>query len=76
MAIHKKKKPTIKELSRVIGGMMVQLEQLVQHMYNGDKALDEYVKFKGDKEAFMKYLEEEYKEKKEDDKDNEETEDK
>ena len=69
----KKKKPTIKELSGMIGALMVQLEQIKAHVFNGDKALDEYIKMKGDKEDFVKYLEENYKE---DDTDNEKTEDK
>ncbi len=69
----KKKKPTIKELAGMIGAFMVQLEQLKAHVFNGDKALDEYIKMKGDKEDFVKYLEENYKE---DDTDNKKTEDK
>jgi hypothetical protein len=73
MAINKKKKPTAKELIGTIAAIAVQLEQLKHHVFNGDKALDEYMKMKGDKEAFVKYLEENYKD---NDQDNKETKDK
>jgi hypothetical protein len=73
MAINKKKKPTTKELIGTIAAIAVQLEQLKHHVFNGDKALDEYMKMKGDKEAFVKYLEENYKD---NDQDNKETKDK
>tara|TARA_A100001391_G_C5015674_1_gene264375 strand:+ start:885 stop:1106 length:222 start_codon:yes stop_codon:yes gene_type:complete len=73
MAINKKKKPTAKELISTMAAIAVQLEQLKQHVFNGDKALDEYMKMKGDKEAFIKYLEENYKD---NDQDNKETKDK
>tara|TARA_A100001515_G_C4406443_1_gene155616 strand:+ start:86 stop:307 length:222 start_codon:yes stop_codon:yes gene_type:complete len=73
MAINKKKKPTAKELISTMAAIAVQLEQLKQHVFNGDKALDEYMKMKGDKEAFIKYLEENYKD---NDQNNKETKDK
>tara|TARA_R100000353_G_scaffold175943_1_gene147875 strand:- start:1842 stop:2063 length:222 start_codon:yes stop_codon:yes gene_type:complete len=73
MAINKKKKPTAKELISTMAAIAVQLEQLKQHVFNGDRALDEYMKMKGDKEAFIKYLEENYKD---NDQDNKETKDK
>ena len=73
MAINKKKKPTAKELISTMAAIAVQLEQLKQHVFNGDKALDEYMKMKGDKEAFIKYLEENYKD---NDQDNKKTKDK
>ena len=41
-----------------------------QHVFNGDRALDEYMKMKGDKEAFVKYLEENYKDNDQDNKEN------
>jgi len=75
MAIPKKKKPTLKHVLRDVGNLMFQLEQLRMHVFNGDRALDEYVKMKGDKEDFVKFLEKNYKEP-EDDKDNEETKEK
>ena len=65
------KKPTIKEIAGMIGALMVQLEQLKLQVYNGDKALDEYMDMKGDKEDFIKFLEKKYPL---DDKDNEKTE--
>ena len=71
--IQKKKKPTTKEIVQMIAGVMVQLEQLKAHVFNGDKALDEYIQMKGEKEAFVKFLEKKYKE---DDKDPEKAEDK
>mgnify|MGYP001475480585 FL=1 len=73
MAINKKKKPTAKELISTMAAIAVQLEQLKQHVFNGDRALDEYMKMKGDKDAFVKYLEENYKD---NDQDNKETKDK
>ena len=71
MAIKKKKKPTNKEMMQMISGMALQLEQLKHHVFQGDKALDEYMKMKGDKENFIKFLEENYNK---DDKDKKETE--
>tara|TARA_R100000234_G_C4944422_1_gene154407 strand:- start:192 stop:320 length:129 start_codon:yes stop_codon:yes gene_type:complete len=41
--IQKKKKPTLKELIVAIAGLTLQVEQLKQHVFNGDKALDEYI---------------------------------
>lgn len=55
----------------MIGALVMQLEQLKAHVFNGDKALDEYIKMKDDKENFVKYLEKNYSE---DDKDKEKTE--
>ena len=66
-----KKKPSIKELAGMIGALMIQLEQLKLQVFNGDKALDEYMDMKGDKEEFIKFLEKKYPL---DDKDNEKTE--
>lgn len=72
MAMPKNKnKPTIKQLAGMIGALVMQLEQLKLHVFNGDKALDEYIKMKDDKEEFVKYLEKNYSE---DDKDKEKTE--
>ena len=73
MAINKKKKPTAKEMISTMAAIAVQLEQLKQHVFNGDKALDEYMKMKGDKDDFVKYLEENYKD---NDQDKKETKDK
>tara|TARA_R100000742_G_C4204512_1_gene32659 strand:- start:288 stop:509 length:222 start_codon:yes stop_codon:yes gene_type:complete len=69
----KKKKPTVKELSNMIGAIMMQIEGLKMQVFNGDKALDEYMDMHGDKEDFIKFLEKKYPI---DDKDNEKTEDK
>ena len=73
MAINKKKKPTAKEMISTMAAIAVQLEQLKQHVFNGDRALDEYMKMKGDKEDFIKYLEKNYKD---NDQDKKETKDK
>ena len=75
MAIPKKSKPGIKQVVKDLGNVVFQLEQLRMHVFNGDRALDEYMKMKDDKEDFQKYLEEKYKPE-EDDKDNKETKDK
>ena len=53
--------------------ILVRIEQLRLQIYNGDLALDEYMKMKDDKEAFIKYLEEKYPK---DDKDKEKTKEK
>ena len=76
MAINKKKRPTTRELIGTIAAIAVQLEQLKHHVFNGDKALDEYMKMKGDKDDFIKYLEKNYKEPEKDDQDNKKTKDK
>ena len=68
-----KKKPTTKELMGMLTGVAIQLEQLKMQVYNGDKALDEYMDMKGDKKEFIKFLEKKYPL---DDKDNKKTEDK
>ena len=73
MAINKKKKPTAKEMISTMAAIAVQLEQLKQHVFNGDRALDEYMKMKGDKDDFVKYLEKNYKD---NDQDKKETKDK
>tara|TARA_A100001201_G_scaffold74853_1_gene67887 strand:+ start:3330 stop:3557 length:228 start_codon:yes stop_codon:yes gene_type:complete len=55
-----KKKPTSKELMGMLTAIAIQLEQLKMQVYNGDKALDEYMDMKGDKEDFVKFLEKKY----------------
>lgn len=45
----------------MVAALAMQVERLQLHVMNGDKALDEYMKMKGDKEDFVKYLEENYK---------------
>ena len=67
----KTKKPSIKEIAKLMGSLIFQLEQLKLQVYNGDKALDEYMDMKGDKEDFIKFLEKKYPL---DDKDKEKTE--
>lgn len=67
-----KKKPTIKEIARMLGHLMVEIGQLKSHVFNGDRALDEYMKMHGDKEEFIKFLEKNYK----DDQDSKKTEEK
>lgn len=57
----------------MLTAIAIQLEQLKMQVYNGDKALDEYMDMKGDKEDFIKFLEKKYPL---DDKDNKKTEDK
>ena len=66
-----KKKPTSKEIIGMLTAIAIQLEQLKMQVYNGDKALDEYMDMKGDKEDFIKFLEKKYPI---DDKDKEKTE--
>tara|TARA_R100001594_G_scaffold21712_4_gene41913 strand:+ start:3556 stop:3783 length:228 start_codon:yes stop_codon:yes gene_type:complete len=75
MAFRKQPKPTAKDMIRMISAIAIQVEQLKEHVFNGDKALDEYMKMKGDKEDFIKFLEKNYK-KPEDDKNNKEIKDK
>ena len=70
----KKKKPTLKDLIRALGVMSMQIEQLQMHVFKGDQALDEYMKMQDTKDKFIKYLEKNYKEK--NDQDKQKTEDK
>ena len=65
-----KKKLTYKEIMRMLILIQQQINQIKQHLTISDRALDEYVKMKGDKETFVKHLEEKYKEPETDDKDN------
>jgi len=69
----KKNKMTYKQMVTLIFGMQQQIEGLKQQIHIGEKALDEYTKMKGDKDDFIKHLEEKYNT---DDKDNEKTESK
>ena len=71
--IQKKQKPTLKRVVRMVEDLFVAVEQLRLQIYNGDLALDEYMKMKDDKEAFIKYLEEKYTK---DDQDKEKTKEK
>ena len=71
--IQKKQKPTLKRVVRIVEDLFVAVEQLRLPIYNGDLALDEYMKMKDDKEAFIKYLEEKYPK---DDQDKEKTKEK
>ena len=71
--IQKKQKPTLKRVVRMVEDLFVAVEQLRLQIYNGDLALDEYMKMKADKEAFIKYLEEKYPK---DDQDKEKTKEK
>ena len=57
----------------MVDELFVAVEQLRLQIYNGDLALDEYMKMKDDKEAFIKYLEEKYPK---DDQDKEKTKEK
>jgi|TARA_X000001382_G_scaffold129830_1_gene122838 uncharacterized membrane protein YgaE (UPF0421/DUF939 family) len=71
-----KKKLTYKQMMTMIFMMQQQINQMKEQVTIGERALDEYVKMKGDKDAFVKHLEEKYKEPETDDKDNEKTESK
>ena len=57
MKLHKRKKMTNQQIENMFTGMVIQIEQLKRQIYAGDKALDEYLKMKGEKEKFVKYLE-------------------
>jgi hypothetical protein len=71
--IQKTKKPTLKELIRVITMLTMKIEQLELHVFKGDQALDEYIKMKDDKDDFIEYLQ---KKAEPNDKDTEKAEDK
>ena len=45
----------------IMAGLQQQIEQLKAQVYTGDKALDEYLIMKEDKEAFVKHLEKKFK---------------
>jgi hypothetical protein len=64
-----RKKLTYKEIMGMLMLIQQQINQIKQHLNVSDRALDEYVKMKGDKESFVKHLEEKYKEPETDDKD-------
>lgn len=68
-----KTKANTKRVVRMVEDLFVAVEQLRLQIYNGDLALDEYMKMKDDKEAFIKYLEEKYPK---DDQDKEKTKEK
>jgi|TARA_R100000742_G_C4277674_1_gene99756 hypothetical protein len=55
-----KSKLTYAEIMRVMMNLTMQLEKITQATVMNEKALDEYVKFKEDKEDFVKYLEKNY----------------
>jgi len=68
MALRKQKKPTNKEILRMIRTILQQMEYLTLQVFNGDKALDLYVEMKGDKEKFIKFLQDKQKERDQDNK--------
>jgi len=67
-----KTKLSNKELMNAFASMAMQLEQLQGFLVSHDKLFTEYVEWKKDTEIFTKYLEEKYK----DDKDNKKTKEK
>ena len=53
---NKKKKPTNKDIIQALSSITMALEALQYHVQQGDKALDQYIIMKGDKETFIEYL--------------------
>jgi len=53
-----KSKLTNKQIVNIVGGMANQLEQLKHLVYINEKALDEYIKFKKDRDTFINFLKE------------------
>ena len=53
-----KSKLTNKQIVNIVGGMANQLEQLKHLVYINEKALDEYIKFKNDRDTFINFLKE------------------
>ncbi len=52
----KKKKPTIKQIEKVVNNLIINLENLMKRMYNIEFILDNYHEWKGEKDEFKKYV--------------------
>ena len=61
MARIAKKKLTKKDLLKIINIIGIQMENLTMQVFNGDQALDMYIEMKGEKEEFIKFLQEKMK---------------
>ena len=61
MARAKKKKLTKKDLLKLINIMGAQMQNLTIQVFNGDQALDMYIEMKGEKDEFIKFLQEKQK---------------
>ena len=52
----KKKKPTIKEIEKVVNSLIINLENLAKRTYNIEFIIDNYHEWKGEKDEFKKYV--------------------
>ena len=52
----KKKKPTIKEIEKLINNLIINLENLAKRTYNIEFIIDNYHEWKGEKDEFKKYI--------------------
>lgn len=72
----KEKKPNTKEILEMLGGLAQQVHALHLSVQNSDKALNEYIGFKKDGDAFLDHLKEKYEPKNENDNVDKKTKDK
>ena len=61
MAKKAKPKVTKKDLLKLLSIMKIQMENLTMQVFNGDRALDMYIEMKGEKDEFIKFLQEKMK---------------
>ena len=52
----KKKKPTIKQMEKVVNNLIINLESLAKRTYNIEFIIDNYHEWKGEKDEFKKYV--------------------
>ena len=52
----KKKKPTMKEMTKVVNNLIVNLENLAKRQYNIEFVQDNYLEWKKEKDEFKKYI--------------------
>ena len=57
----KNKKPTMNEVKSVISNILMDMSKISKAIYMFDKMLSEYIDFKGDKESFIKHIQDEQK---------------
>ena len=53
-----KKKPTMKEVEKVVGSLIVENQKLKQQVIITQQILNKYIEFKKDDKKFTKYVEE------------------
>ena len=59
------KKPTMSEMKNVVSNMLIHMSELENGMRNLDAALSSYIEFNGNRDKWMKWIEDKKKEQKE-----------